>query len=90
MNYQIIFEKKALEDINKIKNSGRKVDLKKLDVIFEELKINPIIGSGNPEQLKHELSGFWSRRVNKKDRLIYQIIEEPEKLVVIITALGHY
>jgi hypothetical protein len=34
MNYQIIFEKKALEDINKIKNSGRKVDLKKLDVIF--------------------------------------------------------
>ncbi|MFN8338293.1 MAG: type II toxin-antitoxin system YoeB family toxin [Saprospiraceae bacterium] len=45
---------------------------------------------GQPEPLKHDLSGFWSRRINKKDRLIYQVIEEPEKWVVIISELGHY
>lgn len=57
---------------------------------MEELEYNPKIGVGNPKPLKHELSGFWSRRINKKDRLIYEIIEEPNKLVVIISALGHY
>lgn len=55
-----------------------------------EFEDNPKIGTGNPEQLKHQLSGFWSRRINKKDRLIYEIIEEPEKLVVVVSALGHY
>jgi toxin YoeB len=57
---------------------------------LEELEYNPKIGVGNSKPLKHELSGFWSRRINKKDRLIYEIIEEPNKLVVIISALGHY
>ena len=57
---------------------------------MEELEYNPKIGVGNHEPLKHELSGFWSRRINNKDRLIYEIIEEPNKLVVIISALGHY
>jgi toxin YoeB len=90
MSYTIIFEKKALFDIDKISKSGKKIDLKKLDSIFEELEIHPTTGIGNPELLKHNLSGFWSRRINKKDRLIYQIIEEPDHLVVIISALGHY
>jgi len=45
---------------------------------------------GRPEKLKHNLSGYWSRRINQKDRIIYEIIEEPTKLVVVISALGHY
>ncbi|HRO08525.1 MAG TPA: Txe/YoeB family addiction module toxin [Saprospiraceae bacterium] len=90
MKYTIIFQTLALNEIKIIKKSGRKMDLIKLDSILEELKIHPRTGTGNPEQLKHQLSGFWSRRINKKDRLIYEIIEEPERLVVIISALGHY
>ncbi|NBC57749.1 MAG: Txe/YoeB family addiction module toxin [Bacteroidetes bacterium] len=88
--YQVIFEKKALKDIKKISFSGRKSDKNKLENFLEELKIHPYSGSGNPEQLKHNLSGFWSRRLNKKDRLIYEIIEKPDKKVVVISALGHY
>jgi toxin YoeB len=61
-----------------------------LFAIIEELKQSPTVGIGNPEPLKHNLSGFWSRRIYKKDRLIYQIIEEPDNLVVILSALGHY
>ncbi len=90
MNYQIIFEKIAKTDIDAIKKSGDKASLKKLNKILDELETHPKTGTGNPEQLKHQLSGFWSRRINKKDRLIYQIIEEPENLVVIVSALGHY
>jgi toxin YoeB len=51
---------------------------------------HPKLGAGSPEPMKHSLSGYWSRRINKKDRMVYQIIEEPDFLVVIISALGHY
>ena len=80
----------AKVDFEKIYKSGDKASIKKLEKIILELQEHPTIGTGNPEQLKHHLSGFWSRRINKKDRLIYQIIEEPENLVVVVSALGHY
>jgi len=88
--YFIEITEKAEADISKIKKSGDKATIKKLEKILLELIDHPMIGTGNPEQLRHNLSGFWSRRINKKDRLIYEIIEEPNKLVVIISALGHY
>ena len=90
MSYTIVFEKRALQDIRKIKNSGKKDDLAKLNKMLDELSNHPTIGVGNPEPLKYNLTGFWSRRINKKDRLFYQIIEEPDDLVVIVSALGHY
>jgi toxin YoeB len=88
--FRIEIELFAKEDIAKIKKSGDKATIKKLEKILLELIDHPMIGTGNPEQLRHNLSGFWSRLLNKKDRLIYEIIEEPNKLVVIISALGHY
>ena len=84
MSYKIIFDKIAKTDVDAIKKSGDKTSLIKLNKILEELEIHPKTGTGNPEQLKHNLSGFWSRRINKKDRLIYQIIEEPDNLVVVV------
>ena len=90
MKFIVVVEKPAQDHFQKILKSGDKASLKKLNIILEELEINPQIGTGNPEQLKHNLSGFWSRRINKKDRLIYEIIEEPENLVVVVSALGHY
>jgi toxin YoeB len=90
MNYEIEFKKKALDDIKRVKQSGRKIDLEKIAAIIDQLKYNPKFGIGNPEPLKHELTGYWSRRINKKDRLIYQIIEEPDRLVVVVSAMGHY
>ena len=63
---------------------------KKIKKILSELEEDPYIGTGNPEALKYNLSGYWSRRINKKDRIIYEIIEMPDKLVVVVSALGHY
>lgn len=90
MKYTVIIQKLAESHIQKIVHSGDKKTIKKLKKILEELENNPTIGIGNPELLKHSLSGLWSRRLNKKDRLIYEIFEENEKLVVVISALGHY
>jgi len=90
MKYTVIIKKLADEHFQKIKKSGDKASLKKLKIILSELENHPHHGTGNPEQLKHQLSGFWSRRINKKNRLIYEIIEEPDHMVVVISALGHY
>jgi len=90
MNYNVILQKQALKELKKLTKSGRKNDINKMYEILEELKIHPTTGIGNPEQLKYDLSGKWSRRINKKDRIIYEIIEEPEHLVVVVSALGHY
>jgi len=54
-----------------------------------ELTETPYTGIGNPEALKFELSGFWSRRINQKDRMIYKV-EEDIVTVFVISAMGHY
>jgi toxin YoeB len=47
--------------------SGDKASIKKIEKIFVELSENPFEGIRNPEQLKYELSGFWSRK-NQRQR----------------------
>lgn len=88
--FRLKIERSAEEELIKIYKSGDKSTIKKLQKIMVELVDHPTTGIGNPELLKHSLSGLWSRRLNKKDRLIYEIIEAPEGLVVVISALGHY
>jgi len=88
--FRIEVAKQAKIDFDKIYSSGQKATIVKLEKIISELSEHPSQGIGNPEPLRHHLSGYWSRRINKKDRLVYQIIEEPDRLVVIVSALGHY
>lgn len=63
--------------------------MRKIDAIVEELRIHPKSGIGKPEQLKENLRGFWSRRINHTDRIIYKI-EDEQVIVIVISALGHY
>lgn len=79
----------AKEHLQKHKKTGNKTTLKKITSIFEELENHTFIGIGKPESLKHNLTGFWSRRINQKDRIIYSVNEEIV-LVEIISAIGHY
>ena len=46
---------------------------KKLFEIIKDIERNPYYGIGKPEPLKYELSGWWSRRLNDTDRIIYRI-----------------
>ena len=47
--------------------------LKRINNLIKDIERNGNNGMGKPEPLTGELSGFWSRRINEKDRLIYQI-----------------
>lgn len=88
MLYELEFSERAKRDLLELKKNDIS-SYKKVAKLLEELQEHPTTGTGKPEQLKHELSGKWSRRINKKDRLVYQIDEEP-KTVHILSALGHY
>ena len=76
MSYTLDFSKTALEDIKKHKKSGDKPTLKKIEKLLNELMEHPITGTGQPEKLKHDLAGLYSRRINKKHRLVYSINEQ--------------
>jgi len=69
--------------------SGDKGSIKKIEKILLELSQTPYAGTGNPELLKYDLAGFWSRRINQKDRIIYKV-EEDIVTVFVISAMGHY
>ena len=62
---------------------------KKIGELIRDIQRDPKSGIGKPEQLKHELSGCWSRRITEKHRLIYQVLED-EDMAVIISCKMHY
>ncbi len=89
MSYKLRISSIALKDIKRHKKSGNKKILEKISILLEELKEHPRTGTGQPEKLKHDLEGFYSRRINKKHRLIYEI-EENVITVIVVSAYSHY
>lgn len=79
----------ARRHIEKHFKSGNKSNINKIEILLKELEINPYSGTGQPEQLKHSLFGFWSRRINQKDRMIYSI-NDYTVVVEVVSAMGHY
>lgn len=86
--YNVIISNSAQKDLLNIQKSGDKASIKKVDRI-SELYEHPETGVGSPERLKFDYSGYWSRQINKKDRLIYRI-EENIITVTVVSAIGHY
>jgi len=50
--------------------------LKRINLLIKEIEREPFIGIGKPEPLKHNLSGFWSRRIDLQHRLVYAVQDE--------------
>ncbi len=86
MNSKISFTAEAWTDYSYWINNDQK-QLKRINKLIEEISRTPYSGSGKPEPLKFQLAGFWSRRINLKDRLVYQVDEEK---ILIISCKGHY
>ena len=87
--FRVIVSASAKKDLLQIQKSGDKASIKKVEQIISELYIHPETGVGKPERLKFDLTGYWSRRINKKDRLIY-FIEDEIVTVTVVSAIGHY
>ena len=58
-----------------------------INKLIEETKRTPFEGIGKPEQLKANLSGYWSRRIDDKNRLVYSVEEDS---IIILSCRFHY
>lgn len=84
--YKIEYHRKALKEISKLKEINLDVKAKKL---VELIKENPFQNPPPYEKLVGDLQNFYSRRINIKHRLVYQV-EEEKKVIKIISMWSHY
>ena len=84
---EIVYKSKALLDVKFWKKSGQVNIQNKITNLIHDIEKHPKTGIGQPEQLKFELSGLWSRRIDKGNRLIYEIFEDR---IEILSLRGHY
>ena len=61
--------------------------LKKINDLIKDTKREPFDGLGKPEPLKHELAGYWSRRISQEHRLVYEVFEES---ILVVACRYHY
>jgi len=84
---EIEYTLQAKEDIDYWKKSGNASILKKIRKLIEAITQNPIEGIGKPEALKYNLTGCWSRRINKEHRIIYEVFDDK---IIVHSLKGHY
>ena len=61
---------------------------KKINSLIKDIMRNGHSGVGHPEPLKANYSGYWSRKIDEKNRLVYRIVDDKE--IEIIHCMGHY
>ena len=64
-----------------------KQKLKRINELIKHVLGDPFSGIGNPEALKHDLQGYWSRRIDSEHRLVYKYIENQ---LIIVSCRYHY
>ena len=84
---QIELHEKAITDFEFWYKSGNKSIQNKIKQLFADMLLHPFSGLGKPEQLKHKLTGKWSRRINQEHRIIYEVIGDD---IFVYSLKGHY
>ncbi|MFT6914312.1 MAG: toxin YoeB [Motiliproteus sp.] len=83
----LVFEGTTWTAYKQLRARDKKLHKSLCNILKELLRSDPATGLGKPEQLRHNLSGFWSKRISQKDRLIYRFDEEN---IYIFALGGHY
>lgn len=82
----ICFRQRAWDDYLYWQQTDRKI-LKRINSLIRDIERDPFSGPGKPEPLKHQFSGFWSRRINDEHRLVYTLLDGD---LVIVQCRYHY
>lgn len=83
---KITFSLNAWDDYLSWQQQDKKM-LKKINQLIKDIQRTPFEGIGKPEPLKYDLSGFWSRRIDREHRLVYQVQEYE---ILIYSCRYHY
>ena len=82
----LIFTDEAWESYLYWQTRDKKI-LKRINALIKEIKRTPFEGTGKPEPLRYELSGYWSRRITVEHRLVYKIAHND---LIILSTRYHY
>jgi toxin YoeB len=63
-----------------------KKTLKRINTLIKEIQRQPFTGIGDPEPLKHHWSGYWSRRIDREQRLVYRV----DNMITVVQCHYHY
>jgi toxin YoeB len=83
---EFLFKDEAESDLNYWYRKDKKI-IKKIEFLLKSMKETPFSGIGKPEALKENLSGYWSRRINREHRILYKV---DDKTITIYSLRGHY
>ncbi|MBM4387347.1 MAG: Txe/YoeB family addiction module toxin [Deltaproteobacteria bacterium] len=86
MNWQLVFTKQAQKDAKKLKSAGLRT---KAETILDILREDPLLQPPPFEKLVGDLKGAYSRRINIRHRLVYQILTDI-RFVKVIRMWTHY
>ena len=77
----------AINDYQYWNKSGNKIIQKKIQKLLIDILDHAFTGIGKPEQLKYNLSGKWSRRIDREHRIVYKVDAD---IIYIYSLKGHY
>ncbi|WP_411726091.1 Txe/YoeB family addiction module toxin [Methyloglobulus sp.] len=83
---KISFRERAWQDYLYWQEADKQI-LKRINILIKDIQRNPFEGIGKPERLRHQFSGFWSRRINDEHRLVYTFVEAE---LIIVQCRYHY
>jgi len=83
---KIIFTKNSWEDYISWQSEDKKM-LRKINELLKDIQRTPFEGKGKPEPLKYDLAGFWSRRIDREHRLVYQVSKNE---ILVYSCRFHY
>ncbi|NKY29649.1 Txe/YoeB family addiction module toxin [Nocardia gamkensis] len=72
---KVVFSESAWEEYSAWLRRDRLV-LKKVNVLIKAIMAEPLEGIGKPEPLKHDLAGYWSRRITQEHRIVYRVVDD--------------
>jgi len=83
---RLLWEDRAWSDYLYWQTQNKRT-LKRINALIKDIQRSPYAGIGKPEPLRGNLSGWWSRRIDETNRIVYY---EQDGVIYIISCLGHY
>lgn len=82
----VTWASRAWEDYLYWQGRDRKT-LKRINTLIKDIQRQPFAGLGDPEPLRHQWSGYWSRRIDREHRLVYKVTDDA---IIVVQCRYHY
>ena len=85
MKRTLVFSDEAWDDYQYWQDTDRS-QMRRINLLIKDIRRSPYQGIGKPEPLKHQLAGWWSRRIDDEHRFLYRVTEH----AIEIAGLRHH